>query len=75
MGVAVNMEDEAPSGTDNVVNEFATYEAFLDSQITQTDLYYLEVGEHLIHLSNVRILECLICFDRRMKSWRDNWLN
>jgi hypothetical protein len=39
------MEDEAPSGTDNVVNEFATYEAFLDSQITQTDLYYLEDEE------------------------------
>lgn len=28
---------------DSIVTEFATYEDFLDSQITQTDLYYLEV--------------------------------
>ena len=29
--------------TDNIVTEFATYEDFLDSQITPLDLYYLEV--------------------------------
>ena len=29
---------------DSVVTEFATYEDFLDSQITPTDLYYLEVS-------------------------------
>ncbi|XP_062521464.1 cilia- and flagella-associated protein 299-like [Corticium candelabrum] len=39
------MEDDGPPGADNVVNEFSTYEAFLDSQITQTDLYYLEDEE------------------------------
>ncbi len=29
--------------SDGIVTEFATYEDFLDSQITPTDLYYLEV--------------------------------
>ncbi len=29
--------------SDSIVTEFATYEDFLDSQITPTDLYYLEV--------------------------------
>ena len=38
------MDEEAPSGNDNIVTEFATYEDFLDSQITQLDLYYLEVN-------------------------------
>lgn len=38
------MDEEAVGATDNIVTEFATYEDFLDSQITQTDLYYLEVG-------------------------------
>ena len=33
----------AGGARDSVVTEFATYEDFLDSQITQTDLYYLEV--------------------------------
>ncbi len=37
------MDEEAPSGNDNIVTEFATYEDFLDSQITPVDLYYLEV--------------------------------
>ena len=36
-------EDTGPS--DNVVTDFATYEDFLDSQITQLDLYYLEDEE------------------------------
>ena len=36
------MEDEAVA-SDNIVTEFATYEDFLDSQITPLDLYYLEV--------------------------------
>ena len=39
----VKMEDDAPGGSDNIVTEFATYEEFLDSQITSLDLYYLEV--------------------------------
>ena len=38
------MDEETPSGNDNIVTEFATYEDFLDSQITQLDLYYLEVS-------------------------------
>lgn len=29
-------------GYDPVVDEFATYEDYLDSQITATDVYYLE---------------------------------
>ena len=37
------MEEEAPSGGDNIVTEYATYDEFLDSQITPMDLYYLEV--------------------------------
>ena len=39
------MEDEVPSGSDNIVTEFNTYEDFLDSQITSLDLYYLEDEE------------------------------
>ena len=41
------MEDDAPGGSDNIVTEFATYEEFLDSQITSLDLYYLEVRFYL----------------------------
>lgn len=41
--MAVN--GEASHGiSDSIVTEFATYEDFLDSQITPTDLYYLEVS-------------------------------
>ncbi|KAI8521667.1 PREDICTED: uncharacterized protein C4orf22 homolog [Branchiostoma belcheri] len=39
------MEEELPSGTDNIVTEYNTYEDFLDSQITSLDLYYLEDEE------------------------------
>ena len=38
-----NMDDDAPTGTDNVITEFENYEQFLDSQITAVDLFYLEV--------------------------------
>ncbi|GCC31594.1 hypothetical protein chiPu_0010054 [Chiloscyllium punctatum] len=38
------MEDEhGGASVDNIVNEFETYESFLDSQVTSLDLYYLEV--------------------------------
>ena len=37
------MDEEAVGATDNIVTEFATYEDFLDSQITPLDLFYLEV--------------------------------
>merc|ERR1711909_149635 len=40
-----NMEEEVPSGSDNIVTEYNTYEDFLDSQITSLDLYYLEDEE------------------------------
>ncbi|XP_048590233.1 uncharacterized protein LOC5501385 isoform X2 [Nematostella vectensis] len=39
------MDEEAVGATDNIVTEFATYEDFLDSQITPLDLYYLEDEE------------------------------
>lgn len=42
------MDEEAVGATDNIVTEFATYEDFLDSQITPLDLYYLEVWLVLI---------------------------
>ena len=38
------MDDDLAPGTDNTA-EFATYEDFLDSQITAGDLYYLEDEE------------------------------
>lgn len=34
---------EGQSAVDSLATEFATYTDFLDSQITPTDLYYLEV--------------------------------
>lgn len=37
------MDEEVPTGSDNIVTEYSTYEDFLDSQITSLDLYYLEV--------------------------------
>ncbi|KAK3089103.1 hypothetical protein FSP39_000834 [Pinctada imbricata] len=36
------MEDEVPSGSDNIVAEFSTYEEFLDSHMKPIDLFYLE---------------------------------
>ena len=41
--MADEMLDIVVSGGDNTVTEFATYEEYLDSQITPLDLYYLEV--------------------------------
>ncbi|XP_011415615.1 cilia- and flagella-associated protein 299-like [Crassostrea angulata] len=39
------MEEEVPSGSDNIVAEFASYEEFLDSHIKPIDLFYLEDQE------------------------------
>ena len=39
-----DLGDLATGPGDNIVTEFATYEDYLDSQITPTDIYYLEVG-------------------------------
>ena len=36
---------EGQGVADSLVTEFATYNDFLDSQITPRDLYYLEVAE------------------------------
>lgn len=44
--MATSSEGEAGARggvSDSIVTEFSTYEDFLDSQITPTDLYYLEV--------------------------------
>ena len=43
------MEEEVPSGSDNIVTEFQTYEDFLGSQMTSLDLYYLEVRNSIIY--------------------------
>lgn len=43
------MDDDAPTGTDNVITEFENYEQFLDSQITAVDLFYLEVRIYQYH--------------------------
>ncbi len=37
-------DEPGHSAADSIVTEFATYEDFLDSQITATDLFYLEVS-------------------------------
>lgn len=36
-------KDEDSGIIDSIVSEFPTYEQYLDSQITPTDLFYLEV--------------------------------
>lgn len=58
-------ESGAHSGvSDSIVTEFSTYEDFLDSQITPTDLYYLEVS------SCSELMFVLIgAHYVRMKSW------
>ncbi len=40
---ATTGEEATHSAADSIVTEFATYEDYLDSQITPTDLFYLEV--------------------------------
>ena len=52
------MDEEGASGADNIVTEFATYEDFLDSQITSLDLYYLEVSVCIF----CRSVESYYCF-------------
>jgi len=54
------MEDEL-QGTvfDSIVNEFATYEDYLDSQITETDLYYLEDEDLQAVIASVHCNICL----------------
>lgn len=56
-----NMDEEAVGATDNIVTEFATYEDFLDSQITPLDLYYLEVFRGLFWSNFYGILFSVTC--------------
>lgn len=50
--MAVSSESDSAAAhngvSDSIVTEFSTYEDFLDSQITPTDLYYLEVRSTLM---------------------------
>ena len=41
--MAATGEEASNSAADTIVTEYATYEDNLDSQITPTDLFYLEV--------------------------------
>ena len=54
------MEEDVPSGGDNIVTEFTTYEDFLDSQITSLDLYYLEVNFYVTSVSIQSVLQWVI---------------
>ena len=47
------MEEEVTGGSDNIVTEYNTYEDFLDSQINDVDLFYLEVSFVYILLSKI----------------------
>ena len=42
-------------GSDNIVTEYNTYEDFLDSQINDVDLFYLEVSIDSIVVTNRRL--------------------
>ena len=76
--IRLKMEEEVPSGTDNIVTEFNTYEEFLNSQITSLDLFYLEVRTvyneflklHVIAMcalssSSIRRVVLMLFFDRK----------
>ena len=60
------MDEEAVGATDNIVTEFATYEDFLDSQITPLDLYYLEVWLVLILTCFLLELSILLFLERTL---------
>lgn len=62
------MDEDLPAAAD-IVMKYATYEEFLDSQVTRLDLSYLEVREKFNSSDRSMQLDC------RMKSWLDNWLN
>lgn len=65
------MEEEVPSGSDNIVAEFASYEEFLDSHIKPIDLFYLEVNCCVIFLLVLftRVLNADRKFQLKRKSW------
>lgn len=62
----IKMDEEAVGATDNIVTEFATYEDFLDSQITPLDLYYLEVLMVLILTCFLLELTIHLFFERTL---------
>jgi hypothetical protein len=55
------MEEDAANDHDAII-EFATYEDFLDSQISTLDLYYLEVFINLFtrHMDKLNQIICWI---------------
>ena len=62
---AMDLEDGL-TALDKIVTQFNTYEDYLDSQITDEDLYYLEVrsaapqsGHRLPVLGSLRVVGCL----------------
>ena len=60
-GADANMAaGEGQSAVDRLVTEFATYSDFLDSQITPTDLYYLEVHKYSQYLVPVYTLAAVV---------------
>ena len=54
-------KDEDSTVIDAIVNEYSSYEQYLDSQITPTDLFYLEVIFEYKILINVIILYNYVC--------------
>lgn len=66
------MEEEVPSGSDNIVAEFASYEEFLDSHIKPIDLFYLEVNccVSFLLVLFTRVLNA----DRKFQLKRKFWL-
>lgn len=66
------MEEEVPSGSDNIVAEFASYEEFLDSHIKPIDLFYLEVNccVNFLLVLFTRVLNA----DRKFQVERKFWL-
>ncbi len=71
---------EEPSHADAAVRDFATYEDFLDSQISPIDLYYLEdeeLARQLVELGyrgtgevGKEINSCIVCI---FNSFADSW--
>ena len=49
------MEEENVGG-DSMISDFATYEDFLDSQITVADLFYLEVCFIFTNLQPIKLV-------------------
>lgn len=66
------MEEEVPSGSDNIVAEFASYEEFLDSHIKPIDLFYLEVNCYVSFL--LVLFTIVLNADRKFQLERKFWL-